>query len=363
MTGRTHDLVVVGGGIIGLTCAWEAARRGLRVMLVERDTPGRAASWAAAGLVAPQHNAAGPGPFLDLLLRSRAMFPGFLEELGAPEAGWRSDGCLVVAPDSEQAADLQAAVRWQRGAGLQAEWCDPGQVRALESAVEADIAGGALYPNDADLDARALVTAVLEAARRVKVQIEAQTEIRAIERSGDRVTGVAARDRRYPAGAVLLAAGAWSACLARGFRLPLCPSKGQMCAVRFAGLRRPVRIGSGTLVPRPAGRTLVGGTEEDVGFDSCIDPTAIANMRCRAEAVVPGVARAEIVETWAGFRPVLPDGHPALGEGSLRGCYVATGHASKGIALAPITARLMTDLIADGIADPLLTAFSPTRFT
>ena len=357
-----HDLIVVGGGVIGLACARAAAQRGLDVLLLERDHEARGASWAAAGLVAPQHTVDGPDALFELLLASRALYPGFVEELGPHDTGWRTNGRLAVAPDVGEAERLRELVRWQRDRGLRAEWIEPAHVRDLEPAVTAELSGGAFFPDDADIDARRLLAALRAAAEASGVRVRTGVEVTEVTVTGGQVHGVASRGERFPADAVLLAAGAWSAPIAPGFRLPVRPLKGQMCAVAFSGLTRPVTLGFGPLVPRPDGRTLIGATKTDVGFDASLEPEAVDQLRNAAAAAVPEIAAGEVVETWIGFRPLLPDGLPAIGGTAVSGCFVATGHFTKGIALAPITAKLVAELIVDGARDPMLAPMDPGRF-
>ena len=159
-----------------------------------------------------------------------------------------------------------------------------------------------------------------------------------------------------------LAAGAWCAGLAPGFRLPVRPCKGQMCAVRAKGPRRAINFPEGVIVSHADGRVALGATQEDVGFDAHIDADAIRQVHGDAAALVPGIEDAEIVETWMGFRPQSADGFPVIGPTPFEGLVVATGHFTKGIALAPVTAELVADLVCDGRLDPLLRPFGPDRF-
>ena len=213
-----------------------------------------------------------------------------------------------------------------------------------------------------DVDPRKLLTGLRAAAEESGVRVRTGVEVAEVTVTGDRVRGVASRDERFPADAVLLAAGAWSAPIAPGFPLPVRPLKGQMCAIAFSGLNRPVTLGFGPLVPRPDGRTVIGATKTDVGFDPRVEPEAVDQLRNAAAAAVPEIATAELLETWIGFRPLLPDGLPAIGQTAVSGCFVATGHFTKGIALVPITAKLVAELIVDGARDPMLTKVDPLRF-
>ena len=336
--------------------------RGLHVALIERGRPGRESTWAAAGIIAAHHYGAGPGPLFDLLRRSLAAYPGFLDQVGADVAGWSDDGILAVARTDAEVVELTARVDWLTAAGYDAELLKPWELRALEPLCTGAVETAALFPADASLDPRLLAAALEQAVRSAGVDLLTDAPATSIQVDGGRVTGVGLADRVVAAPAVILAAGAWSAGLVPGFRLPVRPSKGQMCAVRGEGPRRAVNFPEGVIVPRADGRVALGATQEDVGFDAHVDADAIAQVQADTSAIVPSLAGAEIVETWMGFRPQSADGFPVIGPTPVKGLVVATGHFTKGIALAPVTAELVADLVCDGRLDPLLRPFGPDRF-
>lgn len=358
----TADAVVVGGGVIGLACACELRRRGLRVTLIERGRPAREATWAAAGIIAAHHYGAGPGPLFDLLRRSLAAYPAFLESIGADDVDWSSDGTVAVARTGAEAEELEARVSWLLEAGYQAELLWPWELRGLEPVCTGAVETAALFQGDASLDPRRLATALEQAVRSAGIEVLTDAPATSVQTSGGRVTGVCLTDQTVEAPRVVLAAGAWSASLAPGFRLPVRPCKGQMCAVRAEGPRRAVNFPEGVIVPRADGRVALGVTQEDAGFDAHIDPVAIRQVQADAAVIVPGLTGAEIVETWMGFRPQSADGFPVIGPTPVQGLTVATGHFTKGIALAPVTAQLVADLVCGGKLDPLLRPFGVDRF-
>ena len=360
--GRTADAVIVGGGIVGLACAWKLRQRGLQVTLIERGRPARESTWAAAGVIAAHHYGAGPGPLFDLLRRSLAAYPEFLESVAADGVDWRTDGILAVARTDEEAAELEGRISWLNAAEYEAELLTPAELRALEPLCTGSVRNAALFPADASLNPRLLGAALEQTVRSAGVDVLTDAPAVSIQVSGGRATGVCLSDAVVSAPAVLLAAGAWCAGLAPGFRLPVRPCKGQMCAVRAEGPHRAVNFPEGVIVPRADGRVALGATQEDVGFDAHIDPDAIRQVQAAAAAIVPELEGAEIVETWSGFRPQSADGFPVIGPTPVGGLVVATGHFTKGIALAPITAELVADLVCDGRLDPLLRPFGPDRF-
>jgi glycine oxidase len=352
----------VGGGIVGLACAWELRQRGLRVALIERGRPARESTWAAAGIIAAHHYGAGPGPLFDLLRRSLAAYPGFLEQLGADAVGWSADGILAVARTEEDVAELKSRVAWLTANAYPAEMLMPWELRRLEPSCAGPVEAAALFPADAALVPRLLASALEQAVRSADVEILTESPVESIQVSDNRATGVRLSDGAIDAPAVVLAAGAWCAALAPGFRLPVRPCKGQMCAVRAEGPRRAINFPEGVIVSRADGRVALGATQEDVGFDAHIDADAIRQVHGDAAALVPRLSDAEIVETWMGFRPQSADGFPVIGPTPVEGLVVATGHFTKGIALAPVTAELVADLVCDGRLDPLLRPFGPDRF-
>ncbi len=359
---RTADVAVVGGGIVGLACAWELRRRGLRVSLIERGRPARESTWAAAGIIAAHHYGAGPGPLFDLLRRSLAAYPDFLEQVGADAVGWCADGILAVARNAEDVAELTSRVSWLTAAAYPAELLTPWELRALEPSCTGPVETAALFPADASLDPRPLAAALEQAVRSAGVEVLTDSPATSIQVTGSRAVGVGLADGPVAAPTVVLAAGAWCAGLAPGFRLPVRPCKGQMCAVRAEGPRRAINYPEGVIVSRADGRVVLGATQEDVGFDAHIDADAIRRVHGDAAALVPGLTDAEIVETWMGFRPQSADGFPVIGPTPVQGLVVATGHFTKGIALAPVTAEFVADFVCDGRHDPLLAPLGPTRF-
>ena len=285
--GQIADVAVVGGGIVGLACAWELRRRGLRVTLIERGRLARESTWAAAGVIAAHHYGAGPGPLFDLGRRSLAAYPEFLENVGADQADWCSDGMLAVARTADEAAELTARVSWLTEAGYEAELLTPWELRGLEPLCTGRVETAALFPADGSLDPRLLAGDLESAVRSVGVEVRTDAKATSIETDGSRVTGVSMVDEVVATPAVVLAAGAWCAGLAPGFRLPVRPCKGQMCAVRAEGPRRAVNFPEGVIVPRADGRVALGATQEDVGFDAHIDADAIRQVQGEAAPSSP----------------------------------------------------------------------------
>ncbi|MDP8987725.1 MAG: glycine oxidase ThiO [Actinomycetota bacterium] len=356
-------VVVVGGGVIGLSIAWRAASRGMTVTVVD-PAPGSGASAVAAGMLAPVTEVHyGEEALLELNLESSRRYPGFvaeLEELTAADTGYRACGTVAVARDADDLAALDELVAYQRGLGLDVERLRSRELRRLEPGLAPTVRGGALVSGDHQVDPRRLVAALLEACRRCGVELLAE-----------RVVGVEAPAVALEGGGtetgdvVVLAAGCWSGQLA-GAGLPVRPVKGQIVRLRSGAgplpIERNVRGVDAYLVPRAGGELVVGATVEERGFDAEVTGGAVHDLLRAALELVPDVAELGLVEASAGLRPGTPDNAPVVGRTAVDGLVAATGHYRNGILLAPVTADAVAELLATGEAPPGMAAFSPRRF-
>lgn len=361
------DVLVVGAGVVGCAVAWRLQQAGVRCTLLERSIPGAEASSAAAGILGPQVEADGPGPFLRLCLASRALYPDFARELGELagfDIGYRPSGALLTAFEEDEAEQARERVRWQRAANLDAEWLDGPAVRALEPALSGDIVGAARFPGDHTVDNRLLVRALAIAATRSGARF-VPTQVQRLLDADGRALGVVTDDGELRADAVVVAAGAWTGLVpgALPATAQVRPARGQMAMVHTrAPLVRHVVFGAqGYAVPRTDGRLLLGSTVEFVGFDKQVTAGGLAAILTRGIALIPAVADAPLLETWAGFRPHTDDGLPLLGAGPLRGLFLASGHFRNGILLAPITATVLRDLVLERTPTVDITAFRTDR--
>ncbi|SIS52612.1 glycine oxidase ThiO [Alicyclobacillus vulcanalis] len=347
-----YDVVVVGGGAIGMAAAREMARAGLRVAVIDRGQLGGEASGAAAGMLGAQLEAHGPDAFYQLCRASRAMYPVFAEEL-REETGvdieWVENGILQLARSEGQAMALRERMRWQREAEDEAVWLEPDDLRAFQASVAAD-AWGALYlPRDGNVYVPRLVAALRASVAQTCAVFEGEEVLR-IHRDGA-VWCIRGARGTYAADHVVVAAGAWASrlLLPLGARVEVRPVKGQMLAVRpvqGALLRHTVYDAGTYLVPKRDGTVVIGATEEpDAGYDKRNTLDALAALAARALDAVPGLRGAEWLRAWSGLRPRIAgeQANPVIGPWpGAPGLTLAVGHFRNGVLLAPITGRMVT---------------------
>jgi len=381
-TDQRVDVIVVGGGIIGLAVAWRARQRGLSVTLLERGECGQATSRIAAGMLAPvmevEFGDAGRR-VLELGLRSAELWPSFAEELAGAtgvEFALMSTGALFLARDDDEARELERKLAFRESLGLRVQRLRASEARELEPALAPTLRLALSAPDDHAVDPRVALAALRRACELEGVAVRERAAVARIELddSGRRANGVSLTDgERLSAAAVVLAAGPWSGELAGlpdDARLPVRPVKGQILRLRDPSgpglLRRAVRFEGGYLLPRADGRYVLGGTVEERGFDLAPTAGAAYEMLREAHEIVPGVSELEIEELSVGLRPGTPDNAPAIGPGSLEGLTWATGHYRNGILLAPLTAELVVGVLesarAPRDAEQLLAACDPLRF-
>ena len=366
------DVVVAGGGLIGLAVAWRAALAGCRVTVVD-DQPGSGASRAAAGMLAPVTEATyGEERLLGLARASLERYPSFVAELeqasGLP-VGLRTAGTLLVGFDGDDLTAVAELHAFQRELGLDAERLTPRQCRAREPGLSPRLRGGLLVPGDHSVEPRSLHAALLVAAERAGVRLVRSRVARLLVEQGA-ATGVALEDgETLTAGAVVLALGADSARLpgVPPGAVPVRPVKGQILRLRGAALlsgtvRALVRGRQVYLVPYGQDRIVVGATVEELGFDRRVTAGAVLDLLRDATEVLPGLTELELVETLARFRPGTPDNAPLLGPSSLPGLLLATGHHRNGVLLTPVTADALVAQLTTGALPEVARPFTADRF-
>jgi len=366
------DVLIIGGGVIGLSIARELHKQGVRrITVVEKGVCGEESSWAAAGMLGPQAEANEGGAFFDMTVASRDLYPDFaaelLDETGIDVELDRS-GTLYLAFTDEDVAEVHERFRWQRKAGLPVDHLSADDARRAEAFISPEIRGALFFPNDWQVENRKLLAALRRYAELGGIEILENTEIERLTVSSARVTGVETKKEQFLADKTVLATGAWTSLIKLGkLKIPLeiKPIRGQMIAFQTAKrlFQRVVYSRRGYIVPRSDGRLLAGSTSEYVGFDKSVTNLAADRLREMAREIAPSTAGMEIADRWAGLRPHALDGLPILGSlDGIEGLFIATAHYRNGILLAPLTAKVTADSLVGGKASEYFEAFGPDRF-
>ncbi|MFD7938552.1 glycine oxidase ThiO [Streptomyces sp. NPDC059755] len=374
---RTSDVLVIGGGIIGLVTAWRAAQRGFATAVVDPAPGGGAAQVAAGMLAAVTELHHGEQTLLGLNLASARRYPEFvaeLTELTGHDLGYRRCGTLAVALDSDDRAHLRELHALQQQSGLESEWLSGRECRRLEPLLAPGVRGGLRVDGDHQIDPRRLTAALVVACERAGVAFH---RVRAERLSvvGERATGVVTPDgTALEAGQVVLAGGSLSGRLAgvpQDVLPPVRPVKGQVLRLtvpsRYAPflsrtVRAVVRGSQVYLVPRENGELVVGATSEELGWDTTVTAGGVYELLRDAHELVPGITELPLTETRAGLRPGSPDNAPLLGPTELAGLLLATGHYRNGVLLTPVTGDAMAHALATGELPDEARPFTPRRF-
>ncbi len=371
------DVLIVGGGVIGLAIGWRALREGMSVRLLEREGATAArTSHVAAGMIAPIGEATpSERALLALSLESARLYPQFVSELEAEtgsETGYRRYGTLLVARDADEAAVLDRDLRFRRGLGSPVNRLRPSEARRLEPALTPTLRLALEVPDDHAIDPRALATALTRAFTRAGGELRVGSEVAGLSVSHDEVHGVRLDNgESLGAGHVVIAAGPWSGQIGgmpAGAQIPFRPVKGQILTLRDPDgpgmLERVLRMQPGYLVPRGDGRYVLGASVEERGFDTTITAGAVFDLLRDAIELVPGVSEWALDELQSGSRPGTADNLPVIGTSPVLERLVwATGHHRHGILLTPITAELVVAELAGRPLPELAAPASPARFT
>ncbi|MCW5249285.1 glycine oxidase ThiO [Streptomyces sp. SHP 1-2] len=374
---RTPDVLVVGGGIIGLVTAWRSAQRGLATALVDPEPGGGAAQVAAGMLAAVTELHHGEQTLLALNLASARRYPRFAAELTectGRDLGHRRCGTLAVALDADDRAHLRELHALQQSAGLESEWLSGRECRRLEPMLAPGVRGGLRVDGDHQIDPRRLARALVIACERAGVAFHRVWAER-LTVTGDRATGVVTADgTALTAGQTVLAGGSFSGRLAgvpEEVRPPVRPVKGQVLRLTMPRAHGPllhrtvravVRGGHLYLVPRENGELVVGATSEELGWDTTVTAGGVYELLRDAHELVPGITELPLTETRAGLRPGSPDNAPLLGPTGLPGLLLATGHHRNGVLLTPITGDALGHALVTGELPDEARPFTPRRF-
>ncbi|MDT7846862.1 glycine oxidase ThiO [Streptomyces justiciae] len=377
MSSRTSDVLVVGGGIIGLVTAWRAAQRGFATAVVDPEPGGGAAQVAAGMLAAVTELHYGEQTLLGLNLASARRYPDFaaeLTDLTGLDLGYRRCGTLAVALDADDRAHLRELHALQQQSGLESEWLSGRECRRLEPMLAPGVRGGLRVDGDHQIDPRRLTRALLAACERAGVVFHRDWAER-LDVVRERAAGLTTTDgTRLGAGQVVLAAGSLSGRLAGvpdAVLPPVRPVKGQVLRLtvpsRYAPflsrtVRAVVRGSQVYLVPRENGELVIGATSEEQGWDTTVTAGGVYELLRDAHELVPGITELPLTETRAGLRPGSPDNAPLLGPTELPGLLLATGHYRNGVLLTPVTGDAMAHALTTGELPDEARPFTPRRF-
>ncbi|MGY0487026.1 glycine oxidase ThiO [Streptomyces sp. WG-D5] len=375
---HTCDVLVVGGGIIGLVTAWRAAQRGLTVAVADPEPGGGAAQVAAGMLAAVTELHHGEQTLLGLNLASARRYPDFAAELSeatGQDLGYRACGTLAVALDADDRAHLRELHALQTKSGLDSEWLSGRDCRRLEPMLAPGVRGGLRVDGDHQIDPRRLASALVTACERAGVTFHRSwaERLRVVR---ERARGAVLGDgTEVAAGQVVLAAGSRSGQLSGvpdAVLPPVRPVKGQVLRLTvpkryapFLGrtVRAVVRGGNLYLVPRVNGELVVGATSEELGWDTTVTAGGVYELLRDAHELVPGITELPLTETRAGLRPGSPDNAPLLGPTALPGLLLATGHYRNGVLLTPVTGDAMAHVLTTGELPEEARPFTPKRFS
>lgn len=373
-----RNVIIIGGGVMGLGIGWQLAKAGLSVSLFERDHVGRAASWAAAGMLAPFSEAHTEEPeLLALGCESLALYPKWVEALqvdSGTSIGYRVDGTLIVGIEQDDTDQLQHLYKAQQLLGLDIQWLTGRKARDMEPSLSPRVSCAIHCKTDYQVDNRLMVKALKHVYQRCGGKLYEKCSVKSIEIEDRVATGIHTESEYHDADIIILAAGCWSTKIAGipdNIRPPVRPVKGQMLALQMeSGIElntviRTIRARYPTsvyLVPRVDGRLIVGATSEEMGFDTRLTVGGMFELLRGAWEVVPGVYELPIVETWTGLRPGSRDNAPILGPTPIEHLIYATGHYRNGILLTPITAYAITELILTGETPSTIKPFKIDRF-
>lgn len=368
------DIAIAGAGVCGLAIAWQLANAGCRVRLFDRGEAGRAATWAAAGMLAAGVEAEPGEEALWALNRaSQERWPAFRDALEAASGmslGYRAEGTLVVAPTRDDLEQLRFSYDFQTRLGVELQWLNAAEARRREAQLRPGVAGGVYSPNDHQVDNRLLAEALKVAVTKAGVELHENSAVEALDCEGGRARGLIVGGERIAADAVVLATGAWARempGLPEAARAPVRPLKGQMLALRmeprFPLIEHVLWVPKLYLVPRADGRLLIGATVEEKGFDDTLTAGGLLSLLEGAWRALPAIEELPVEETWVGHRPTSRDDAPILGPvPDVAGLHIATGHHRNGILLAPLTAEAVSQGILEEHLPEVAEGFTLARF-
>lgn len=363
------DVVVIGGGVIGAACARSLALRGCRVTIYEPGPEPGAASPASAGMLAAQLETSTAEPLFGLGVRARDLYPTLgplLQDTTGIDIRLAREGIAHLAFTEEEEARLKETVALQRQAGLPCDWLEADEVRGRWPRVSPEARGALFAPEDGAVDPQALTRALLADARRVGATLVPEKAARLVIVAG-KFKGVETPSGIRGCDHVVIAAGCWSPLIAGLPRpLPVEPVRGQLASLPWPDDQPPGILygGHGGYVVARGKEAIAGTTMEHAGFEVKVTNEGLAQIFRALTRIFPELAKVPVRRTWAGLRPMTPDGMPLIGPApDVSGVWCATGHGRNGVLLAGLTGEILGDWITKGETEIDAAALSPARFT
>jgi glycine oxidase len=365
------EILIIGGGVIGLSLARELHKKGFRrITILERGEIGKESSYAAAGMLAPQTETDKDDDFFRLCAESNQIYPQFAAELFEEtdvDIELDQSGTLYLAFTENDVKEIRHRFEWQTKAGLQVEHLSARETTQAEPFASPDVLESLFFPNDWQVENRKLLHALRKYCELFGIEIRENVEIKNLLIENKKIVGAETVKEKFSAETVVLATGAWTSFIKAGaLDLPkIKPLRGQMISF-FTAKRlfsKVIYSPRGYIVPRADGRVLAGATVEDAGFDKGITSEGIDFVRERALEIAPSLVNLDIQDKWAGLRPFAADGLPILGKfAEIENLFIASAHFRNGILLAPLTAKILAEKIAENSDSEYLRIFNPQRF-
>jgi glycine oxidase len=366
---NSPSVIVVGAGIVGCTVAYELAKSGARVHVLETRSPGQGATRASAGILAPYIEGHGSQLLRDLGKRSLDLYDAFIARLrddSGHDLIYKRNGTFELAFSDGDVHRLRELAGWLRTRDIESQWIEPAAFKDVEPLAAPTALGALLIPTHGFVGVTALTLSAAAAAETFGARFTPETGAIRIFRSPNGRVGVQTSSQTLDADRVVLAAGSWSSRITveGADPLPVKPIRGQLIQLQGSpgAIDRVIWGPDGYLVPWPDGSVLVGSTVEDVGFDEAHTTEAVERLRAAAVSLVPALAGAEMSSVRTGLRPKGPDDVPMIGRSQvIPGLIYSTAHYRNGVLFTPLTVELVRDLVFDRAADPALRDLDPGR--
>lgn len=364
------DVLIVGAGIIGSAIAYNLRKRGVDVMVLDREEAGSQASSAAAGLLAPLGPLSGPGPFADLLLTSFSLFPSLVPELEAAsdlQLGYEQTGALRTVRNPKRVSNLKKRLEAWKPLGLTMHWLTGDEARQQEPLLADDVSAAIYAPEESQIQAPQITRAFSTAAQKLGAEFYTHVEVIDVKSKGEEITGVETDlGETINCSHLILATGSWAAQHESWFNisLPVRPVKGQIISVqKTTPPLKHIIFGEAAYIALKQERIIIGATKEEAGFNIQTTDEGISWLRDTAIRFIPSMQQSTLLSSWAGLRPGTPDKQPILGPAPhWKNVTLALGHNSVGIILSAITGQTIAELIATGHIPEIIRPFSLERF-